>query len=163
MGWTIEAVDDDAAAVQGVIEVIRVVFEEYGFVWDPAEELWDLLRAGGDGYPYRLPQGRLWVMRSDEDGDVVGSVAAEVVEGGTAELHRLYLDAGLRGKGLGRALLETAMAWSRDQGCARAVLWSDTRFTDSHRLYARLGYARGAMRAVADANETREWRFEREL
>jgi GNAT superfamily N-acetyltransferase len=41
---------------------------------------------------------------------------------GRAELHRLYLDAGLRGKGVGRALVDVVLDWCRARGIARLVL-----------------------------------------
>jgi GNAT superfamily N-acetyltransferase len=82
----------------------------------------------------------------------------------TAELHRLYVDASLRGRGIGRALVETVLDWSRDQGIARLVLWSDTRFESSHRLYRRLGFEQFGERTVeGDINESREYRFERDV
>lgn len=77
-----------------VIELIHRVFDEYGFIWDPEEEFWDLM---GDDFPYLEPRGAIWVGR-DAEGRIVGSIAAELVEGGAAaEFHRLYLDAQRRG------------------------------------------------------------------
>ncbi len=148
-----------AEAAPEVIELIHRVFDEYGFTWEPEEEFWDFL---GDRYPYAPPTGQLWVMR-DEAGTVVGSIAAELIEEGVAELHRLYLDAELRGRGLGRALLRTGEEWAAAQGCERVVLWSDTEFAEAHRLYERSGYARTGERSLADVNETVEWRYERGL
>ena len=78
-----------------VIELIHRVFDEYGFIWDPEDEFWDLL-VEEQAFPYRSPIGGMWVMR-DDDGVVVGSIAAERIDGPTVELHRLYLDADLRG------------------------------------------------------------------
>jgi putative acetyltransferase len=95
---------------------------------------------------------------------VVGCIGVDRVDERTAEIHRLYLDAHLRGRGLGRVLVETALAWARQQGFARMLLWSDTRFTASHRLYDRMGFARLGERTVPnDPNDSREYRFERDL
>jgi len=95
---------------------------------------------------------------------VVGCVGVDRVDETTAEIHRLYLDARLRGRGLGRALVEMALAWARERGLGRMVLWSDTRFTQSHRLYDRMGFARQGERTVPnDPNDSREYRFEREI
>jgi putative acetyltransferase len=42
--------------------------------------------------------------------------------------------------------------------------WSDTRFTDAHRLYARLGYVRtGDRRDLGDISNSSEYRFEKAL
>jgi RimJ/RimL family protein N-acetyltransferase len=60
--------------------------------------------------------------------------------------------------------VEEALAWSRAQAMRRIVLWSDTRFEHSHRLYARLGFERLGERTVPDdPNASREYRFERDL
>ena len=89
MSLQIEPVGYEAAPE--VIELIHRVFDEYGFIWDPEDEFWDLL-VEERAFPYRSPIGGMWVMRDDE-GVVVGSIAAERVDGPTVELHRLYLDA----------------------------------------------------------------------
>ena len=144
---------DDAPAV---IDLIHRVFDEYGFIWDPEDEFWDLL---ADEFPYAPPRGAIWTAR-DQAGAVVGSIAAELLDDGEAELHRLYLDAGLRGRGHGRALLETGIGWARSNGASLAALWSDTRFEDAHRLYERRGFARRGRRALDDVNQTVEYRYE---
>ena len=118
--------------------LIGRVFEEYGFVWDPPAEVPDLL----DGFPgrYAAPAGAFWV--SEEAGRVVGSVGVERLDTGTAELHRLYVDPGLRRRGLGLALVAAVQDWCREAGIPRLTLWSDTRFDRAHALYARRGFVR---------------------
>jgi len=97
-----------------------------------------------------------------KDGTVVGSVGVERVDAETAELHRLYLDAEWRGRGLGRALVEAVLDWCRAQRVPRLVLWSDTRFDLAHRLYERMGFRRTGERVLPeDVNDTREHGFER--
>ena len=153
----IEQAGEDAAAA--VIELIHRVFDEYGFIWDPEDEFWDLLAAD---FPYLEPRGSLWVVRdraAGNAGGIVGSIAAERLDSGEVELHRLYLDAGLRGRGHGRALLEHAIGWAAGRGASRVVLWSDTRFEDAHRLYERRGFRRDGERALEDVNQTVEFRY----
>ncbi len=145
----------DAPAVVGLI---GRVFAEYGFVFDPAQEVPDLLVAFDQHYA--PPRGAFWVVRAD--GEVVGSVGVERLPDGAAELHRLYLDAHLRGKRLGRALVEAVLAWCRAQSIGHLVLWSDTRFDRAHALYARMGFRQTGERELAgDVNQTREYRYER--
>jgi RimJ/RimL family protein N-acetyltransferase len=44
------------------------------------------------------------------------------------------------------------------------VLWSDTRFEQSHRLYTRMGFQRLGVRTLPDdPNDSREFRFERDV
>ncbi|MYD35683.1 MAG: GNAT family N-acetyltransferase [Dehalococcoidia bacterium] len=159
MTFPIEPAGHDACP--DVIELIHRVYDEYGFIWDPEDELRDLLTQE-HAFPYRAPIGAMWIMR-DESGTVVGSIAANRIDGPTVELHRLYLDAHLRGQGLGRRLVETAVEWARDHGAWRIELWSDTRFADAHRLYERLGYVKSARRTLDDVNDTVEFKYERKL
>jgi GNAT superfamily N-acetyltransferase len=140
-----------------VIALIGRVFAEYGFRWDPALEVPDLFeldrRYGGSA-------GAFWVARLE--GRVVGSVGVERIPDGQAELHRLYLDATLRGRGVGRALVETVLGWCRQAGVRRLTLWSDTRFDRAHRLYERMGFRQTGEREVPDdPNDTREFGYER--
>jgi putative acetyltransferase len=144
------------ADAPGVIELIGRVFVEYGWIWDPAAEVPDLLR----WTPYEPPHGAFFVVR--EEGRVVGSVGVHRAGDDVAELHRLYLDAEVRGRGLGDALVQTVLAWCRDNGVSRLLLWSDTRFVHAHRLYLRHGFRRTGERGLPqDVNQTREYHFER--
>jgi RimJ/RimL family protein N-acetyltransferase len=148
------------ADASDVLALLARIWREYGFVWAPEIEFPDLFAF--DEY-YAPPRGAFWVVR-DEDGRVVGCVGVDRVDARTAEIHRLYLDAHLRGRGMGRALVERALAWAREHALARMLLWSDTRFTQSHRLYDRMGFARLGERTVPnDPNDSREYRFERDL
>lgn len=148
-----------AADVPAVMLLIGRVFAEYGLLLMPAFEVPDLLRFEAH---YTAPRGAFWVVR--EETRVVGSVGVDRVDERTAELKRLYVDASLRGRGIGQRLVETVLDWSREQGMARLVLWSDTRFESSHRLYRRLGFEQLGERTVeGDINASREYRFEREV
>jgi GNAT superfamily N-acetyltransferase len=146
--------ETDAPAV---IALIGRVFVEYGFIWNPATEVPDLhdleRRYGGTA-------GAFWVARLD--GQVVGCVGVERLPDGRAELHRLYLDAALRGRGTGRALVEVVLDWCRTAGIGRLTLWSDTRFDRAHRLYEGMGFTQTGERDLPDdPNDTREFGYER--
>lgn len=143
--------------VPAIVALIGRVFAEYGFSWDPALEVPDLLDFDRR---YAGSAGAFWVARLD--GRVVGSVGVERLPDGQAELHRLYLDTTLRGRGVGRALVETVLGWCRHAGVRRLTLWSDTRFDRAHRLYERMGFRQtGERELVDDPNDTREFGYER--
>lgn len=145
------------ADAPGVIDLIGRVFVEYGWIWEPATEVPDLLRWTPH---YEPPHGAFFVVREGER--VVGSVGVDRTDDDIAELHRLYLDPVLRGRGLGNALVETVLGWCRDSGVTRLVLWSDTRFAHAHRLYLRHGFRQTGERVLPeDINQTREYHFER--
>ena len=140
-----------------VIALIGRVFAEYGWIWQPVTEVPDLFDFSAH---YERDLGGFWVARAD--GGVVASVGVERVDDDTAELHRLYVDPEWRRRGLGDALMQSALEWCRVRGIGRMVLWSDTRFENAHRLYTRLGFQRRGERTVeGDINDSREYRFER--
>jgi putative acetyltransferase len=147
------ATADDVAPV---IALIGRVFDVYGLVFDPAVEVPDLLAFTRH---YAPPHGAFFVVRGR--GEAVGSVGIERLDGASAELHRLYLDPALWGRGVGRALVEAALAWCRAAGFRRVILWSDTRFDRAHRLYERLGFLRTGERTIeADVNASREYGYD---
>jgi putative acetyltransferase len=147
------------ADAPGVIRLIGRVFAEYGFVFAPAQEVPDLLAFDRH---YAPPHGTFFVIRAG--GAVVGSVGAERLPGAAAELHRLYLDPELRGRGLGRALVEAILGWCQAEGIRHLLLWSDTRFDRAHALYARMGFRQTGEREIpGDVNQTREFRYERDV
>ena len=141
----------------GIIALIGRVFAEYNFVWNPATEVPDLFDLERH---YGGRQGAFWVARLG--GQIVGSVGVERLPDGRAELHRLYLDASLRGRGLGRALVDAVLGWCRDAGIMQLTLWSDTRFDRAHRLYEGMGFTKNGEREIPDdPNDTREFGYER--
>jgi O-acetylserine/cysteine efflux transporter len=156
-GHSLTAVPATRADAAGVVDLIGRVYAEYRFVYEPRVEVPDLF--GFDEH-YAPPRGAFFVVR---DGNrVVGSVGVERLDVGAAELHRLYLDVNLRGRGTGRALVEAVLDWCRAEKISRLILWSDTRFDQAHRLYERMGFERRGERTLPDdLNQTREYGFER--
>jgi RimJ/RimL family protein N-acetyltransferase len=147
------ATRDDA---DGVIALIGRVFLEYGWIWDAPTEVPDLFDFDAH---YAEPHGGFWVVI--DRGRVVGSAGVDRRPIG-AELHRLYLEPGQRGRGLGEGLVARVLDWCRARSIARIELWSDTRFEHAHRLYERLDFRRDGERTlVGDVNGTREYRYER--
>ncbi len=79
-------------------------------------------------------------------------------------LHKLNVLAQARRRGVARGLVERAEAAARAAGAREMALWSDTRFLESHALYAALGYARQPeTRELGDLSNTREYRFSKPL
>jgi len=150
------AMDDDA---QDLFGLLSLCYAEYpGCYVDPHDDLPDLLAPNAS---YAATGGAFWVVE-DERGRVCACVAVDFPESGTAELHRLYVRPDRRGRGLGAMLVREAESHARARGAGRIVLWSDTRFTTSHRLYTRWGYTRiGGQRQHADISKTVEYRFEK--
>ena len=72
----------------------------------------------------------------------VGCGAVRRLDESTAELKRMYVDPQVRGKGIGRALVESLEREARGLGVTRVVLETGTRLAPAIRLYEGLGYIR---------------------
>jgi predicted GNAT family N-acyltransferase len=146
--------DTDSAAL---IELIGTAWAEYpGCVLDiDGEEPW--LREPASYYA--RTGGRMWV--AELAGDVVGSVGIRPsVDGETAELKSLYVSAKARRHGLGEVLTSLVEDEAVCLGLRELTLWTDTRFADAHRFYARLGYTRlPGERELHDLSDTVEYPF----
>ena len=97
----------------------------------------------------RDPRNEMLVLADDEGGELVlGCLQITYIPGlgkGGAEralLEAVRIRADRRGGGLGRELMERAVARARARGCALVQLTSDKRRTEAHRFYASLGFAR---------------------
>ncbi|MEU8764191.1 GNAT family N-acetyltransferase [Streptomyces sp. NPDC048659] len=79
---------------------------------------------------------------------IVGCLQATYIPGlgkGGAEralIEAVRIRADRRGGGLGRELMERAVARARARGCALVQLTSNKERTEAHRFYASLGFAR---------------------
>jgi putative acetyltransferase len=100
----------------------------------------------------------------DGDGRVCACTSVDFPEAGIAEIHRVYVRPDQRGKGLGSSLVRAVERHAREHGATRMVLWSDTRFTDAHRLYKKLGYTQtDGLRDLGDISNSSEYHFEKAL
>jgi GNAT superfamily N-acetyltransferase len=156
-----EARDDDA---QDLFGLISLCFAEYpGCVVDPHEDLPDLLAPARSFATRRSWAPNCFWVVEDGRGRVGASVAVDFPDEGTAELHRLYVRADLRGLRLGTTLTRMAEEHARRQAATRMVLWSDTRFTHAHVMYRAHGYRQTGERSLQDVSKTVEFGFERAL
>ena len=62
----------------------------------------------------------------------------------------LVVDEGLRGQGVGKALMLAAEAELREAGCGLLEITSTARRVDAHAFYERLGYAKTSVRLMKD-------------
>lgn len=93
-----------------------------------------------DANPYQQ------VLVADYDHRVVGCVSLTVVPNLSYRgrpyllIESMVVDAALRGKGIGRALVERCIEEARAAGCFRLQLTSNRAREDAHRFYQRLGF-----------------------
>ena len=137
-----------------VLDVIGLVFTEYGMTFDPEDfdaDLLDIERnyAGCEG----------WFSVLTDEGRVVGTVAAVPKTERACEIKRLYLLPEYRGRGYGRALMEHILALAEAAGHREAVAWSDVRLGTAHQVYLRLGFEQIGERVIDDIDHSHEYGF----
>ena len=86
--------------------------------------------------------------RSGSGGETVVGVVVLEVDGGGSHIRNVAVLPALKGRGVGRRLLEWAEAEARRRGHASIHLATNERMTENRPLYARIGYAEYANRMV---------------
>lgn len=87
---------------------------------------------------YLPPRGALFV--AVDHGDLVGMIFLAPVRDDTAQIRRMYVQAGHRRQGLGGALFRAAVAAARDIGYARVLLESPRSWAGAHAVYEAHGF-----------------------
>jgi len=151
---TIRPVRNEDAA--GLIDLIDRCFREYpGVVVEP-----DGIDSDLNAYATALEKigGEGFVI--EQRGGIVGMASGYLTPGGTYQLKRLYLDASLRGGGMGNKLLQLIEERAKACGAGSLELWSDSRFVRAHRFYQREGFTRsGRQRELGDLSNSLEYHF----
>lgn len=169
MAWRVrEAVGQDSS---GAAEVVRLVFAEYAFTWEPDGYHADLLDLEG----HYLDQGHRFWVAEDEAGMIIGTGGLELfplvqgepgtvnaeapprVAGTDCSLARLYVRPDARRRGVGAALFEQTLSEARALGRNAMEIWSDKAFGDAHRLYERYGAVVAGDRISTDPDSAPEW------
>ena len=117
------------------VESARQLFAEYARAVDEP-----CCFAGFELELAALPGAYTALIVAREDGADAGCVAVRSLEGGTAEMKRLYVRPPFRGRGIGRALAQAAIAAARRDGYGRMVLDSLPSMREALALYRELGF-----------------------
>jgi len=129
----------------GINLVIKSVFDEYGWLWDPKTENRDTYAVIEH---YHERGGGFWVLA---DGDeIIGTLALRGKEGDLCGLYRVYLLADRRGKGLGRVMFRYAIERAKEMGYCKMEIWSDKTLDVSHIMYKNAGATSLGDRSVFD-------------
>lgn len=84
------------------------------------------------------PRERIWIVT--RDGQVGGSVAIVAASEHEAQLRWLLLAPALRGLGIGRRLVEEALAFCRRSGYASVFLWTLAHLDKALDIYRHFGF-----------------------
>jgi DNA-binding MarR family transcriptional regulator/GNAT superfamily N-acetyltransferase len=91
---------------------------------------------------------RCWI--AERHGEVVGSIYVVRQSSTVAKLRMLYVEPGARGLGIGRRLVEEALAFARERGYRKVVLWTHDVLVAARRLYRDLGFVKTGTRTHED-------------
>lgn len=116
---------------------VFATLRSYGIEPDPDGLDADVMAFGTAG------DGPVLELVAEEDGRAVGSVALSPRGDDVAWLSKLFVDASYRRRGIGRALLEHAVADARGRGYRRIELETRTIFREAVHLYEATGWQRG--------------------
>jgi ribosomal protein S18 acetylase RimI-like enzyme len=122
--------------VESIVHLHGAVYaRERGFdsTFEPyvAGPLAEFARSGTD-------RERLWV--AEEGGRVVGCIAVVSASPRTAQLRWFLVDPSCRGNGLGKSLLDMAVAFAGERGYSDLVLWTESALTAAAHLYRKAGF-----------------------
>jgi GNAT superfamily N-acetyltransferase len=81
---------------------------------------------------------RGWI--AERDGERIGSVFVVRKSEGVAQLRLLILTPAARGLGLGGRLTDECIAFARDKGYRKMVLWTNRNLDAARAIYARRGF-----------------------
>ncbi len=112
-----------------------VYAREYGF--DPTFEAY-VAGPLGEFVRARTDHDRLWIAQRDDR--IVGCIAIVGISPNEAQLRWYLVDPCARGMGLGKRLLQEAVAFCKDQGYESVFLWTVRALTAAARLYRLVGF-----------------------
>lgn len=123
------------ADIHAVKELVYSVLEEYALPPDPCSTDADLDDIEGN---YTRNNGYFIVV--EQDSHIVASMGLLKISDDTCELRKMYSIPSVRGRGLGRFLLEHALDKARDLGYSRIVLETATPLKEAITLYKKYGF-----------------------
>ncbi len=121
---------------EAVTRLVYGVLKEYGLEPDPDVTDADLK----DIEQSYFARGGMFFVLEDRDGSIIGAYGLYPLENQTCELRKMYLDKSHRRKGLGRFLLDSALAEARKLGFRRMTLETASVLKEAIALYKRYGF-----------------------
>ena len=124
-------------------EIVRVNLEHYGLDI-PGTAYFDPELDCLSGFYRAKPDRRAYFIAANRDGSVIGGAGIAEFEGlpNCAELQKLYLCDGEKGKGYGKLLMQAAAAFARAAGYDCLYLETHTNLEAAIGLYEKMGFCR---------------------
>jgi putative acetyltransferase len=119
-----------------IAELVFEVLREYKLEPDPESTDADLKNIE-ESYSGRA--GSFYVLE-DERGAIIGAYGLYPLSRAACELRKMYLQKSFRGKGLGKMLLEDALARARRMGFEKMTLETASVLVEAIGLYKRYGF-----------------------
>ena len=119
-----------------VTELVYGVLKEYDLKPDPGATDIDLK----DIEQSYFERGGAFYVLEEEDGAIIASYGLYLIDKQTCELRKMYLHNAHRGKGLGKLLLEDALAKARQIGFKRMTLETASVLKEAISLYKSYGF-----------------------
>ncbi len=89
-------------------------------------------------HAHRSKREQMWI--AELNNQRVGAIAVVQTEENTAQLRWFIVDPKARGRGFGSSLIKTALAFCRDAGYQKVILWTADMLKVSRRMYAAHGF-----------------------
>lgn len=119
-----------------VRDLVFTVLGEYGLKPDPGGTDADL----DDIEQSYFARGGMFYVLEEQDDAIIGSYGLYPTDPGVCELRKMYLHRDSRGRGLGRRLLEDALARARQSGFHKVTLETASVLKEAIRLYTSYGF-----------------------
>jgi putative acetyltransferase len=119
-----------------ITDLVFNVLQDYNLKPDPESTDVDLKDIE---HSYFRHGGAFYVLEED-DGSIVGAYGLYPIDKTTCELRKMYLHKSLRGKGLGKILLESALAEARRMGFRKMTLETASVLKEAISLYKSYGF-----------------------
>ena len=125
-----------AADVPEVVRLVTEVLAEFGLEFGKGSGTDDALARLPDSYA----PGAFWV--AERDGELLGTCGVYPLSPTMFELRKMYLRPASRGLGIGKQLLDTALAFAKERGATHMVLDTTHEMTRAIAFYEAHGFVR---------------------
>ena len=121
---------------EAVVSLVTTILQEYGLTTEPCNTDSDLRDLE---FHYNNRGGRFDVLENDQ-GQIIGCVGLYPVDTHSVALRKMYLRKDVRGRGLGKKLLDHAVKSAKQMGYKRVTLETATVLKEAIKLYTKYGF-----------------------